>query len=274
MVGKVKFGLAISEEVLGEKAPVIFQGGIENGIIRASELGFESVEIHIRNPDNFKAVEIKDIAFKNKIKIAAVGTGLEYSKNGLCFTSPDKSVRQRTRERIKEHIDFASVFGAVVFLGMLRGSSPEYSLKDKYLNRLHEELLPVAAYAKKKNVPLGFEPIAFYLCNLLNSTKETVDFLGRPGLESIGILFDTHHMFIEDKSIEESIKMCEGKIVHVHMSDSNRRYPGCGNGDFVKTAEMLKQINYGLSLSLECLPVPDPETAALKGLKALRTLWL
>lgn len=273
MSKKISFGLTISEEVLGEGAPVIFQGSIEKGIIRAFRLGFDSVEIHLRNPGDFCPDKIKSLALKHGITVSAIGTGLEYSKNGLCFTSPDKDIRIRTQRRIREHIDFAANFKSVVFLGMLRGSTPRFSQRDEYLARLYEELVPVAAYARERGVALGFEPIAFYLTNLLNKTLETVEFLKRPGLENLGILFDTHHMFIEDNDIEESIGICGRKIEHVHISDSNRGYPGRGNGDFIKVCNALKKAEYEGCLSLECLPVPDPETVARKGLEKLYSLW-
>lgn len=46
--------------------------------------------------------------------------------------------------------------------------------------------------------------MAYYFSDILNTTDETLEFLKRPGLESIGLL-DTHHIFLEDRSMEESL---------------------------------------------------------------------
>lgn len=90
---KPGYSVAVSDEYLGDGAPVLFQGGLNNAIKYASNLGFDSVEIHIREPKKFNAEELSEIALKNKITISAIGTGLEYSINGLTFTSPDKKNR-------------------------------------------------------------------------------------------------------------------------------------------------------------------------------------
>ena len=46
----VRYGVAISEEVLGPSAPVLIQGGLIPAIRKAAEWGFDSVEVHVRNP--------------------------------------------------------------------------------------------------------------------------------------------------------------------------------------------------------------------------------
>lgn len=221
----VKYGVAISEEHLGENAPVLFQGGLEKSIVHASLMGFNSVEIHIRNPNTFDADRLLGIANKNKIHISAVGTGLEYSLNALCLTSPDMDMRGRT-----------------------------------------------ALYALEKGVILAFEPIVFYMTNLLNTTEETLRFLERPGLGTIQLLLDTHHMFIEDKNMEEAFRVCKGKIAHVHFSDSNRKYPGSGNVDYKMVCNTLMDIGYDRVVSLEVLPYPSAEQAALEGLKLMKSM--
>ncbi len=273
MSRNVSFGLAISEEMLGDGAPVLLQGGLDKAIIRASELGFDAVELHIREPGRLNADSILKTADENNIRIAAVGTGLEYSLNGLSLTSPDRDVRALMSQRLKEHIDFAGCFNAVVFLGMCRGRLPNFASRSEYLDRLAEELAPIASYASERGVVLGFEPIVFYLTNLLNTTGETLEFLKRPGLESIQLLLDTHHMYIEDKDMDMSFRLCKGRIAHVHISDSNRQYPGSGNVDYTKVGNTLKAMGYDKTVSLEVLPYPDGEQAALYGLRWMRSVW-
>ena len=160
----------------------------------------------------------------------------------------------------------------MVFLGLCRGKAPDYATCDRYLDRLASELVPLAEYALTKDVILAFEPIVFYLTNLLNKTEETLEFLERPGLESIQLLLDTHHMFIEDENMEKAFRMCKGRIAHVHISDSNRKYPGCGNVDYRMVGRTLRDIGYNRTVSLEILPYPSGDKAALKGLEAMKKL--
>jgi sugar phosphate isomerase/epimerase len=273
MIRPVKFGVAISEEELGRTAPVPVQGGLINGLKKASELGFTAVEMHIRNPGQLDIDAIADAAKKFGISVAAIGTGLENTLNGLNLTSPDAKPRRLASDRYLEHIDLASRFGATVFVGLCRGSAPTEQSRGEYLDRLANELIPLAEYAEKRNVTLSVEPIIYSMTNLLNTTAETLEFLSRPGLEPVRLLLDTYHMYHEDPDIVEAFRMCKGRIDHIHISDSDRKYPGSGKVDFTAVGACLIEIGYDKAVSLEIIPDPDGITAASKGLGWMRSIW-
>jgi sugar phosphate isomerase/epimerase len=270
---KVGSGITISEELLGANAPVPLQGGIKKAMEKAAQIGYDSVEIQIRYPSNFNGDALLTLAERYELSVSAIGTGLEYSMNGLSLTAENEEIRKQMTIRYREYINLAQTLHSVVFLGMCRGNTPDAASKEIWLDRLHREILPIAEYAREKGVVLAMEPIVFYLTNLLNSTEETLEFLKRPGLEDIELLLDTHHMFIEDRDMIGSFRMCQGRIAHVHISDSNRRYPGGGNVNFSAVGSVLKEIGYDKVVSLEVLPEPDGETAARKGLSWMQSIW-
>jgi sugar phosphate isomerase/epimerase len=270
---RVGFGVAISQEVLGEGASVPLQGGIAGGMATAAALGFDCVELHIRNPRDFDAKALARVSAETGVRIAAIGTGLEYTLNGLSLTSDDAAVREKALRRMREHIDLAAHFGAVVFLGLIRGKCGRMALVPEYLDRLERGLAPLAEYAAERRAPTGLEPVAYYFSDLLNTTTETLRFLERPGLQSIGVLLDTHHIHLEDRDMDASFQSCAGKITHVHLSDSNRRYPGAGNVDFSRVARALDAVGYSGAVSLEILPAPSGEEAARRGIAGMREIW-
>jgi sugar phosphate isomerase/epimerase len=270
----IAFGVAVSQEVLGDGASVPLQGGIAAGMATAAALGFDCVELHLRNPADFDVGELARLAADTGVRIAAIGTGLEYSLNGLSLTSDDPAIRRLAVERMRQHIDLAAQFGAVVFLGLIRGKCGRRVRLADCLDRLAEQLAPLAAYAAEKRVPTGIEPVAYYFSDLLNTTAETIDFLRRPGLESIGLLLDTHHIHLEERDVEAGFRHCAGRVTHVHFSDSNRRYPGAGAIDFARAARTLDSIGYRGAVSLEILPSPSGEEAARRGLARMRELWV
>lgn len=273
MTRKVSFGVAVSQEVLGEGASVPLQGGIAEGMATAAALGFECVELHIRNPGDFDAKTLARLSAETGVRIAAIGTGLEYSLNGLSLTSDDPAVRGKASRRMREHIDLAAHFGAVVFLGLIRGKCGRKALLPDYLDRLARELAPLAAYAAERRAPTGLEPVAYYFSDLLNTTDETLEFLKRPALQGIGLLLDTHHIHLEDKDMDASFLSCAGRITHVHFSDSNRRYPGAGAVDFWRAARALDAVGYAGAVSLEILPAPSGKEAAQRGIARMREIW-
>jgi sugar phosphate isomerase/epimerase len=269
----VQFCVAISEEELGGSAPVPIQGGLINALKQASELGFTAVEMHIRNPRQLDIDSIADAAKKFDISIAAVGTGLENTLNGLILTSPDAQSRRFASVRFQEHIDLASRFGATVFVGLCRGSAPTEQSRGEYLDRLTSELIPLAEYAEKRNVTLSVEPIISSITNLLNTTAETLEYISRAGLEPVRLLLDTYHMYHEDPDIIDAFTMCKGRIGHIHISDSDRKYPGSGKVDFAAVGVCLIEIGYDKAVSLEITPDPDGVTAASTGLDWMQSIW-
>ena len=273
-MGTPYLSIAVSEEPLGDSAPVLFQNGIVNGMKSARDLGFTGVEIHIRNPESIDVAALLAAEKDLGIKICAVGTGLEYSMNKLSFTSKDPDVRRKTVERFKKHIDLAHKLKASVFLGLCRGTAPDYASIPNYLELFATEILPVQKYADEKAVLLTLEPIAYYMTNLLNTVDECLDFIRRPGLENLQLLLDSHHMYLEDKDIYgEAFEKCAGKIGHFHVSDSNRRHPGAGNIDFDRIARKLKEMKYERPVSLEVLPHPSGEEASRLCMEWMKRHW-
>jgi sugar phosphate isomerase/epimerase len=272
-VKNVKYSIAISSEILGDGAPVPFQGDVEASLKTAKELGFDAVEYHLRDPETVDAGKLKALTEKYGIAISALGTGLEYSKNGNIFTSSKPAVRKRTVEKFRAFIDLASHFGACVFLGLCRGNAPAFQEKEKYLNLFVQEIQPLLSYAKEKNVVLALEPIAFYMTNLLNKTVETLDFIALRKLEGVQLLLDTHHMYIEDPSVEEAFRLSAGMIAHVHISDSDRRYPGSGLVDYGAVGRVLKETGYSGAVSVEILPYPSGIQAARYSIQWMKSIW-
>lgn len=269
---RIKFATAVSEEILGDFAPVPFQGSFIRGIKKAAELGCDNVEIQLRNPASIDQITLINTLKENKMSVSAIGTGLEYSLEGLSFTSHSQEVREVLQKRFLDHIELAAKLGAVVFLGMCRGKAPSFRDMGAYLDILEKQLIPIVELAKDKDVILAFEPIAFYLTNMLNKTDETLKFLARPSMKSVWLLLDTHHIYIEDENITGAFEECRGRIAHVHLSDSNRRYPGCGNIDFNAVMNCLKQSGYDRTVSIEALPWPTAEEAVILGLEHIKKI--
>jgi D-psicose/D-tagatose/L-ribulose 3-epimerase len=124
-----------------------------------------------------------------------------------------------------------------------------------------------------KNVTLALEPIAFYLTNLLNKTVETIDFISLRQLEGIKLLLDTHHMYIEDASVEGAFRAGSGLTAHIHISDSDRRYPGSGLIDYAAAARVLKDTGYSGAVSVEILPYPSGVQAARYSIQWMKSVW-
>ena len=273
MADKPVFSVSVSEETYGDGAPITLQGGIRKGMETAASMGYEGVELQIHTPGSRDFHQFASWAREYNLSITALGTGLESAVHKMYFTSADEALRIRIRESFKRFIDGAEICHASVFLGLCRGMAPSLAERGSYLDLLAEEYRILVDYAGEKGVMLVFEPIVFYLTNLVNSTDDGLEFLSRPGLEPIKLLLDTHHMFIEDKDMMESFRKAAPRTGHIHISDSNRQFAGSGNVDYAKIGAVLKEIDYDGPLSLESLPVPSGEESAKFTLDWMREVW-
>lgn len=247
-----------------------FKGDLAKGVMMAKNIGYDAVEIAIRDPRVIDVVQFKDLLTELQMPVAAVGTGQAYLAEGLSITDENPSVRHQAIERLKSHIDFASFFGAKVIVGLVRGKRGKRSLEET-LKLFIETMSELADYAKERNVELVVEPLNRYETDFLNTLKEVRYVFEILKRDNVGVLADTFHMNIEEVSIEESLRECASWIKHIHVADSNRWAPGAGHLNFESILRTLREIGYGGFISVECLPLPcGSETAAQLAFKTLQ----
>ena len=277
--GYMKFGIVIS--VFKTKfGPVVFKGNLDVNIKKVSKLGFDGIELAIRNPEAVKINKLKKLIDKYNLTVFSIGTGQIYIEEGFSFSDPDKIIREKAVERVKGIIDIARHFNASIIIGLVRGNvkntdnfSEELKNAEINISQCIEELL---SYSEAYNQKFLIETINRYEVNIFNRLDETYDFLVRfkdkLDLDRIGILADTFHMNIEEPVIHESFKKYLPLIKHIHFADSNRWPPGYGHIDFKKVLQVLEEFAYKGFISFEMLPNPDPDTAAKEALKYIKNL--
>ena len=251
---------------------VPFQGDFVNNVADIASMGFDGIELAVRDPKIIDKELITKTIFEAGMEIPAIGTGQAWGEEGLSFTDPDKNIREKAVKRLLSHFELAAKVDAVVIIGLLRGvKQPDISFK-KAEEWMFEAFSYCCKEAAKKGVRIAFEPINRYETSLLNSVEDGLNFIDRVGVDNLGMLLDTFHMNIEEPSIEKSIKLAGERIFHFHYADSNRWYPGAGDLDFVSILDALYSTGYSGFISGEHGPDPEPRLAAELGLKYIRKM--
>lgn len=264
----MELSIAIAEEA-GEMAPVVMRGDYFENIRKCAEIGYPAVELHIRDPKEFDTEATKICCGENHIGISTIGTGTGYSIDGLGLASSDEIVRTGAIQRIKEHIDLAAEFDAKVIIGLMRGSLKDTVSRKQYDLNLKKSLEKCLEYTSEKNIMLVLEAINRYECDTYHTIEECMPIIKDLGSDLLKIHIDTYHMNIEEANIRESILKAGEYIGHCHLADSNRCYPGAGHYDFADTVKALRNINYKGVLAMECLYLPDQDTAAKEAYKTM-----
>jgi len=289
-------------------AAVSLAENFEATVARLAELGYDGVELAVRDPGSLDAPAVRKILEANHLHCPALGTGQAYVEEGLSFTDPDATVRARAIERIEAHIALAkelaySVIASeakqslnsgaeiassqksllamtqnlppLVIIGLIRGktvgaipSTALHSAQDA--SPLRDALRRVSRVARDANVRLAIEPINRYETNLLNTVAETFELIDEIKSDNMGVLFDTFHANIEEPRIEDSLRACGSRLFHVHFADSNRWAPGFGHTDFTQIISTLREMKYNGWVSAEILQMPTADQAMQTAIETMR----
>ncbi|MFQ5341704.1 MAG: 5-keto-L-gluconate epimerase [Anaerolineae bacterium] len=249
-----------------------FKGDFEDNVAKIAGLGYDGVELAIRDPNLVDGDELEQIATRYNLTVPAIGTGQAWGEEGLSFTDPDLAVRAAAIERVKSHVPLAARFDAVIIIGLLRGIVKPGVDHGQAMDWLVGALQACSAAAGPANVRLALEPINRYETTLINNVAQGLELIERVGADNFGLLLDTFHMNIEEPSMEDSIRQAGDRIFHFHVADSNRWYPGAGHLDFRRLLETLFGTGYAGFVSGEFLPEPDADTAAREAIAHLRAV--
>ena len=251
-----------------------FKGDLSANVARIASMGYDGVELAVRDPKCIDHEELLATAFGSGLTIPAIGTGQAWGEEGLSYTDPDPKVREQAVLRTIDHIPLARKADALIIIGLLRGIVRDGVSRQLAEQWMVEALVHVTAEAAKSGVRIALEPINRYETTLINQVAEGLELIETVRADNLGLLLDTFHMNIEEPSIEESIDACGERIFHFHVADSNRWHPGAGHLDFRSILRSLLDTGYTGFVSGEHRPDPAAEIAAQRGLDYLRALKL
>lgn len=258
---------------LSPGAPLLLQGDLLEAVSKTAELGYQTMEIHVVEPALFPVRLLADACGAHRIRVASIVTGRVYTKRHKCITSPDPENREAAMKELYAYVDIAAELQAAdgVLIGWVKGKRPENA--EGFDDLLAAQLGQLAAYASQKKQRLLIEVINRYETNVFNTCAQTLDFLTRYDIPNAYIHLDTFHMNIEERDQAAAIRLAGNRLGYMHFADSNRLSPGSGHIDFVPVLQALEEVGYRGSLSVECLPLPDGETAAANSIAVLEKLW-
>jgi len=235
--------------------PFVFWDGLADGCHRASELGFDAVEVFPPAADAIPVEELRELLTGCDLSLAAVGTGAGWVKHGLTLTDPREDRRLEAERFVRSIIDLAGPFGASAIIGSMQGRWHESTGRQAGLRWLGESLQRLGQYAGSYDVPLIYEPLNRYETNLCNTIAAGVELLEAGPVDNVVLLADLFHMNIEEVDLAQALRQGGAHLGHLHFVDSNRRAAGAGHIDFGPIAAALREIGYGGYASAEALPL-------------------
>lgn len=250
--------------------PFVFSQGLADGCENAAKLGFDAVEIFPPSAEALDAAELKQLLERQRLRLAAVGTGAGWVVRQLTLSSADPAVRAGARAFVRAIIEFAARFGAPAIIGSMQGRWDATQSREQALAHLGEALEDLGEHAGRHGVPLLYEPLNRYETNLVNRVGDTAAWLRTLRTRHVRILADLFHLGIEESDTAAALREAGALVGHIHFADSNRRAIGFGQTVVPPVIAALRDLGYAGYLSAEVLPLPDPMSAARQTIASFR----
>ena len=134
---------------------------------------------------------------------------------------------------------------------VMHGTCRRVSLATRAHDQILEFLEAAANYAGRHGLVIAIEPLNRAETNVINSIAEAVQFADELGRPEVQVLVDFYHQILEAEAFDEIVRAGE-RIVHVHVADTDRLYPGSGRYDYGRFARSLADAGYNKRVSVEC----------------------
>ena len=235
-------------------------GDLSGPVDRVAGLGYDAVELGGELP-LAEAERVRDLVEDAGMAVSSICPSFTAERD---LSHPDREVREHAVRYVRELADLANAVGAPTVI-----IAPTAFLRNQPIASEEEEwgwavdsIRAGGEYANSLGVNLTLECWNRYGTYLLNRLEQAVRLWRETGLSNGGVMADTYHMNIEERSLPETIRETGGLLNHVHLSDSNRAAPGQGHVDFGAILQALVEIDYRGYLTFEL----DPQAAIRSGL--------
>jgi D-psicose/D-tagatose/L-ribulose 3-epimerase len=230
------------------------------------EAGFDGVEVPLLRPEAFAASSIRQATEAHGLECNACTVLVD----GLSLISESADIRRRTRVHLEDVAKVAAdagigivagpLFSPVGYLPGRRRTSDEWKWAVEGFQSVGDTL---AAH----KVTFAIEPLNRFETYFLNTATDAAALAQEIGHPNIGILFDTFHANIEEKSIAEGYRTVGPYLKHVHTCENDRGIPGSGHVEWKEVFQALRDLKYDGWLTIEGFGF------ALKDLSAAAAIW-
>lgn len=124
--------------------------------------------------------------------------------------------------------------------------------------------------ASARGIVIAIEHLRRGETNILNSLASATQLAREMGNPSVRVLVDLFHLDQENESFS-SIAEAGKLLVHAHIADTGRLYPGSGQADLAGFIKALRDVGYDGGISVECR-WGDFATESKKAAQVLRKL--
>ena len=231
-------------------------------------LGFDWIELPIETPGDFDYLRAGALIREHGLGVsvaAAFGPDRD-------LISPDDAIRANAANYIRHCIDAAHTIGATNLIGpMYSAVGRTWQMTGQERERDMQVLVPalreLAEYAAARDVVLCIEPLNRFETSFMNLASQAIEVVDRVDSDACGILLDTFHMNVEEKSIGNAIRAAGDRLKHLHGCENDRGAPGSGHVPWKEVAAAVKDTGYDGPIVIESF------TSKVKTIARAAAIW-
>lgn len=229
---------------------------------KIKNMGFQVVEIPVEDPDLIDGRQVKKALNEHGLEAVVCGA----FGPGRDLTHEDPAVHRQCFDYLDKLMNFCKLWETGFIAGPMysavgkaRMVSPDQ--KKTEWERAVTNLRNVARKAGDKGLELAIEPLNRFESDLINTTADALRLVRDIDHPAAKIMVDGFHMSIEERSLEQAIRLAGDKLVHVQTSENYRGTPGTGQTDWDSFRKGLQAVGYQGAVSIESFTPDNQELA-------------
>lgn len=210
---------------------------------RLKENGLDGIEFGILSPATFPAAAVRKELQRNGLECTACSA----LPRDASLASPDSADRQRGRAFIEECLKACAEVGSRVFAGPMYSPVGFFTGKRRTTDewkRTVESWQEIAPVAASLGIQIALEPLNRFETYFLNTVADAAALCDEIANPNVGILVDTFHANIEEKSIGAALRRAGKHLKHIHACENDRGTPGSGNVGWPEFFSTVRAIGY------------------------------
>jgi D-psicose/D-tagatose/L-ribulose 3-epimerase len=235
---------------------------------KVAGMGFDLFEFGIESTSDLDYATAASIARDNNLRVsvcAAMGPDRD-------LIHPDGAIRDSGMDYVRHCVDAAAILGASNVVGPLYSAvGRTWQMTEDERKRdtdlLVAQLASLSSYAGDKGVTLCVEPLNRFETSFLNLAQQAIDVVDRVDSPACGLLLDTFHMNIEERSIGDAIRAAGKRLKHLHGCENDRGAPGSGHVPWNEVRDAIKAIGYDGPVVIESF------TSKVKTIARAAAIW-
>jgi sugar phosphate isomerase/epimerase len=230
---------------------------------RVARFGYDAIEL-VGEPANHDAAEVRALSLKHRIKVSSLCSIFFGPERDLVAAEAEN--REKAKKYVRDLVDFAAAIDCPMVIirpapfGKTSPTSDEASEWAWAVDGIRQS----ADYGAQKNIKFCIEAWNRYETYFGNTIVQVLKLRNAVDRPNVGVMGDSFHMAIEERSVPEAYRIAGKHLFHVHFADSNRAAPGAGHTDFGPILRTLKEIGYDGYIAFELLPAAADVFGALQ----------